>query len=99
MLPQSLPFGPSTREVWEERLPVKTEAKNPRVHVCCELPTYAMVERGAESLDDSSFYQLFQVAGASGLSEKLSIGTLPHFTLNNARLSIFSFVNCQEILL
>lgn len=50
-----------------------------------------MVEREAESLDDNSFYQLFQVAGASGLSEKLSIGTLAHFVLNDTQLSIFFF--------
>lgn len=56
--------------------------------MCCELPTQsragAMVERGPETLDDGSFYQLSQVAGASSLSENLSIGTLPYFTLHNA---------------
>jgi len=35
---------------------------------------------GDESPDDGCFHQLLQVAGASGLTEKLSIGSLPYFT-------------------
>lgn len=92
----------NTSETWVNSSELLVCIRN-RVRVCCESPTQsgakAMVQRGAESPDDGSFYQLLQVAGASGLSEKLSIGTQAHFTLNNARLSIFFFVNCEKILL
>lgn len=39
----------------------------------------------------AAFISFFQVAGASGLSEKYSIGTLAHFALNDTQLSIFFF--------